>query len=220
MSRGKKNSEDIHSDFESNVNKVCSTSMDKLENRINLKMDQMIIKLYAKLDPKINELLTSITQIGKDVSSNKKAIHVLEDIYDILEQHCKRNSLRLNGVPDTDKDNLLDIVKSVFQNHLGISCSTMDFDGVFRIGEPSRAHPRGIIVNFVSGVERNDVIYARRALKDTGLSVYEDLTKHRYDLLSAAKKLGNNQAWSSNGKVYIWRAHENKRRIVASVGDL
>ncbi|KAG5879580.1 hypothetical protein JTB14_026868 [Gonioctena quinquepunctata] len=181
----------------------------------------MIIKLDAKFDTKINELSTSITQIGKDVSSNKKAIHVLEDRYDILEQHCKRNSLRLNGVPDNDKDNLLDIVKSVFQNHLGISFPTIDFDGVFRIGKPSGAHPRVIIVNFVSGVKTNDVINARRTLKDTGLSVYEDLTKHRYDLLSAAKKeLRNNQAWSSNGKVFIWCAHENKRRIVASVGNL
>ncbi|KAG5874013.1 hypothetical protein JTB14_025795 [Gonioctena quinquepunctata] len=83
------------------------------------------------------------------------------------------------------------------------------------------ASPRVILVNFVSGVKRNDVIEARRALKDTGSSVYENPTKHRYNILSAAKKkLGNNQAWSSNGKVYIWCAHENKRRIVASVGDL
>ncbi|KAG5867006.1 hypothetical protein JTB14_032567 [Gonioctena quinquepunctata] len=158
MSRGKENSEDIYSDLESFLNKVCNTSMNKLGNRINLKMDEMIIKLDAKLGAKINELFTSITQIGKDVSSNKKAIHVLEDRYDISEQHCERNSLRLNGVSNNDKNNLLDIVKSVFQNHLGILCSTMDFDGVFRIGKPSGAHPRVIIVNFVSGVKRNDVI--------------------------------------------------------------
>ncbi|KAG5899497.1 hypothetical protein JTB14_015207 [Gonioctena quinquepunctata] len=97
MSRGKKNSEDIHSDLESIVNKVCNTFMDKLENRIILKMDEMVIKLDAKLDAKMNELFTSITQIGKDVSSNKKAIHVLEDRYNILEQHCKRNSRNLTS---------------------------------------------------------------------------------------------------------------------------
>ncbi|KAG5864409.1 hypothetical protein JTB14_001496 [Gonioctena quinquepunctata] len=74
MSRGEKNSGDIHSDLESIINKVCNTFMDKLENRINLKMDEMIIKLDAKLDAEINEFFTSITQIGKDVSSNKKAI--------------------------------------------------------------------------------------------------------------------------------------------------
>ncbi|KAG5874005.1 hypothetical protein JTB14_028381 [Gonioctena quinquepunctata] len=95
MSRGEKNSEDIHSDLESIVNKVCNTSIVKLEIRINLKMDEMINKVDVELDAKINELNTSIAQIGKEVSSNKNAIQVLEDRYDILEQHNEHNSLRL-----------------------------------------------------------------------------------------------------------------------------
>ncbi|KAG5889036.1 hypothetical protein JTB14_009441 [Gonioctena quinquepunctata] len=101
----------------------------------------------------------------------------------LQEQHRKRNSLRLNGVAENDNENPLDIVKSEFHSHRGISCSTMDIAGV--------------------DVIREEVINARRALKDSGLSAYEDLTKHRYDLLIAAKKkLGDNQAWYSNG-VYL-----------------
>ncbi|KAG5864221.1 hypothetical protein JTB14_006749 [Gonioctena quinquepunctata] len=61
-------------------------------------MDEIINKLDTKPDAGINELNASISQIGRDVSSNKNAIQVLEDRY-----------------TENDNENLLGFVKSVFQ---------------------------------------------------------------------------------------------------------
>lgn len=202
------------------INKVCTSFSNKLEARIDKKLD----RLESKLDAKLNELNNSIKDLGNISSSNAIAIKVVEQKCDSMEQYSKRNALRIVGFPERESENILDDVITFISSKLNISCRVNDFDCVFRVGnlkEQGKARPRPILVQFISNIKRDEVYVAKKLLKGTDITIYEDLTTTRYTLLSAAKKkYGNKNAWSSGGKIFVWSAEENKRRQISSGTDL
>ena len=80
--------------------------------------------------------------------------------------------------------------------------SSDDIETAHRSGRPGTDRPRPILVRFYSRQKKRSVLEARRKLKQTGVSISEDLTKTNYNLLARANKHSATlSAWSSNGKV-------------------
>ncbi|KAJ8957756.1 hypothetical protein NQ317_007809 [Molorchus minor] len=155
----------------------------------------------------------------------KKAVTSLEVKEDYLSQHSKRNVLRFVGCIENASEDTAEIVLNVINNELNVPCDKNEIDSAFRIGSyisgDNTSKPRTILVQFVTNIKRNEVFLAKKHLKNSNISVFEDLTKQRFNLLQAAKrKYGKNKAWSSGGKIYVWDAPNNKKSCVFSITEL
>ena len=68
------------------------------------------------------------------------------------------------------------------------------------------SRPRPIIVKFASYRVRQSVqLRARRRLKESGITIAEDITKSNYDILRTARlsKTVTSSAWSQDGRTYV-----------------
>jgi hypothetical protein len=93
----------------------------------------------------------------------------------------------------------------------------MEIDNAFRIGNKHGA--RTIVVKFVSTWKKEECFRAKKVLKQTGYSLFEDLPKATYELLKLAqKKYGHKSAWTLGGKVFIQR--NNIKKIINSIEDI
>lgn len=55
-------------------------------------------------------------------------------------------------------------------------------------------------------------------LKNTGIRIYEDLTKHQHEILMLAReKYGYKNAWTAEGRVYVLK---NVKHCVKEAEDL
>lgn len=198
------------------INKVCLNFSNKLENKIEQKFD--------KLNENLTELNNSIKAMNKVVTSNQKAIIGLEQKNDYVEQFSKKNTLRFVGFLECTEPNedAVSLVSTFINDKLNVSCNDMDIDCAFRIGSSGTSDkPRTILVQFVRNVKRNEVYKAKRLLKNTEISIFEDLTKTRFNLLQLArKKYGKQKAWTSGGKIFVWSDRDNKKRLINEETDL
>ncbi|KAJ8927523.1 hypothetical protein NQ314_020025 [Rhamnusium bicolor] len=142
-----------------------------------------------KINKKLMDVSDSLKLLDKTVSSNTKAISELTDKFDLLEQYFKKNFLRFLGIAENNDEDLVEIIVSLINNTLKVPCANQDIDYTFRVSKLTQAdNTRAVLVNFVSNIKRTQVFNSRKLLKGTNLSVYEDLTRKRYDLLKEAKK--------------------------------
>ena len=92
--------------------------------------------------------------------------------------------------------------------------SVEEIDRSHRVGRLVNDRPRPIIVKFISYRKRSEVFRNKKQLKGTGITVREDLTKRRHNLLKQCiEKHGVTNVWTLDGNV-ILKDGENKRRIM------
>lgn len=197
------------------INKVCANFADQLECKIN--------KQFVKLEDKLSEINNSMKSLNAKVESNSDAIACIEAKYDYVEQSLKKNALRFHGLAEAEGENINDIIITFINTKLKIPCNIRDIDYAFRLGryDNSIVKPRTILVNFVQNIIRNEVFSAKKLLKNSQFTIFEDLTPTRYETLVAAKKkFGNGKVWSAGGKVYVWNDRENKKIVLNSKNDL
>lgn len=185
-------------------NALIKTISNKFSERFNY-YDAKIKSLEAEID-----LLKST---GNSSNDNMKNIITSEDQkkleqkMDNLEQHAKRNSIRLMGLGETKNDNILDAVKDLFVNKLKVSATTIENELLvaYRVGQQSETNgkPRHIIVTFSNTSTKNSIYSKKRMLKGTGLVIKEDLTVKRLAIVKdAAEKYGFKNVWTFNGTVF------------------
>ena len=94
-------------------------------------------------------------------SENKK----LRDRVDVLENEKRATNIKLDGVKESDRENLSDIVLKVAAA-IGVRCQPPDIDFVYRIGKPRPdGRPRPILVHFKSVAVRNNIYFGRSKLR-------------------------------------------------------
>jgi hypothetical protein len=122
-----------------------------------------------------------------------------------LQQYSRRWNVRVFRVPEAVGETGDDCVRKVcaiFTNDVGVETKTADIEVAHRAGRPSPDKPRPILVRFFDRKKRDSVIGARRALKNKGIVIGEDLTVANYKLSNEAfKHSATLSVWSSNGKV-------------------
>jgi hypothetical protein len=139
---------------------------------------------------------------------------------DEQEQYSRRNSLRLFGVAEREKENLDAIVTGLCCNKLKTKVTMDDIDRCHRVGRASEGRPRAIIVKFVSYRKRAEVFRAKRSLRGSKITMREDLTSSRLKLLKIAiEKFGLKQVWTADGKVVVL-AKDGKKHFIQTVSEL
>ncbi|KAJ8979908.1 hypothetical protein NQ317_004902 [Molorchus minor] len=211
----KNNQEEDTDNMEKLINKVCTSFTKQLE----VKMDDR----FERFDKKLGEMSNTIKSLNITLSNNTKCINKLEKQYDLLDQIVKRNTLRFLGLEERDDEDIVDTVIKFINNRLRIPCNIRDIDCAFRIGKGKNEtdKPRPTLVSFIQNIKRNEVINARKVLKNSDYTIFEDLTTRSYELLQEAKKkYGKNRAWSSGGRVYVWNDAQKRKMLLNTISDL
>lgn len=135
-----------------------------------------------------------------------------------LEQYTRKNSIRIYGIEDKNKDETMEqsrsLVIKLFNDKLSIKLTNKDIDIAHRLGQFSKEGNRPIICKFVSRSTKFDVISARRQLKGSAIVIREDLTTRNAKLLesvSAKPEVAN--AWSHDGKIIALLLNGKKTRF-------
>ena len=173
---------------------------------------------FDKIENKISEVNDTLNLIKNEHITNSKAISKLQEKSDYTNQLIKKNSLRIHGVTEEENENIVEVVTNFINQILRVPFSQRDIYSAFRMGKSDQEQTRIILVYFVQNIKRNEVFNAKKVLKNTDYSLFEDLTKKRYDVLVAGKtKYGKNKVWS---KIYAWSDRGNKKLLLNSVDNL
>lgn len=192
--------------------KECLSDKTFLETIADIVMQKLTDRL-AKTNEKVNALEEQICLIQGENEELKLKI-------DDIEQHTKLNQLRIFGVPETNQENLNDQLTDIFKNKLDIN--NCELESCYRIGSVKIGHKnshRPIVVKFSNISQRNKIFYNKKQLKGTKISISEELTKSRYELLQMAnEKFGKAHVWTTDGKI---RANIDGRKCwIKNIGDL
>lgn len=153
---------------------------------------------------RISQIEDVTERLKTDKDAKEKEIKVLWDRVQILENHSKRNNVRLVGLKEKYGTNgtLESCVKKVLSAGLGIDMEgEFEIERVHRILAPMPSEdqpPRPVLIRFLRQSAREKVLRAVRELRgieweDVKLSVFPDMTKElaekRKTFLSAKKSL-------------------------------
>ncbi|GJQ84704.1 putative transcription by RNA polymerase III [Trypoxylus dichotomus] len=165
-------------------------------------------------DDRISKNLTTFENTyGKGIQSLKDVTERLEakiialenentklrERFNDHEQDTLRNSLRMFGVEEEDKENVYSKIKNVFEKvgtnteghiercqRIGKKLLQKDVNNV-KSARKKNVNGRCIVVKFTTSHKRNEVLKKKKLLKSVGVSISEDLTFHNYDLFKKAK---------------------------------
>ena len=195
-------------DFKTYIEKVkleivesINVKVEKLEGRIfELEVNQ------EKLQSTNNELKKQIETLTGQVKSAEACANIALVRTNNLEQYTRKNSIRIFGVSDTNKEESvpdtisksLDVLKKI-----GMSVTQADISVAHRLGFYKEEKPRPVIVKFVRRVHKIESIQKRRKLKGSRVVITEDLTKDNYSFLQKVKEHTNvESAWTRDGTTF------------------
>ncbi|KAL8585490.1 hypothetical protein ACOMHN_066683 [Nucella lapillus] len=136
------------------------------------------------------------------LEQRRKEMKILHAAQNDHEQHGRSWNVREEKGGEETADACLQKCIKVFSQQVGVPVTDRDVEVAHRAGKPGGTRPRPILVRFFSRRKKGQVLAERRKLKNSGVSISEDLTKANYLLLSKANKHSSTlAAWSSNGKV-------------------
>ena len=159
----------------------------------------------------MTEILDEIKSLRKEVSANKDEIEQLKienlklkqaanlNIFhtDNLEQYSRRENIRIYGIPEPNSHNNRDDGETSLlkiTTALQIDLEPKDIQRVYRLGKrkySTSTKPRPIIAHFISYKKRNQFLYSKSKLKETGefnnAYITEDLTTLRSKLFNYIK---------------------------------
>ncbi|KAM3959624.1 uncharacterized protein ACR2FA_000471 [Aphomia sociella] len=146
----------------------------------------------------------------------QKQIQLIAQQQDQLEMRSRRKILLVHGVRESDGDASIEVVKLVSER-LKLPNFSIDCIGrshrMGRVGN-SGGKPRPILVKFREMAVRDKVWYAKTALKNSGITLSEFLTKGRHDAFLAARKYyGVTKCWTRSGSIVIDGSDGKKYRV-------
>ena len=179
-------------DFELLISKAVQDATKSLQEAISGLMDE------------VNELKEEIISKDHRIDELKSDCSGLEIRLDDLQQYGRRNNLRIFGVKESSTASTDARVLAVVKT-MGVDLPVSAIDRFHRLGKPgNNDQTRPIIVKFVSYADRNRVFMAKRQLNGTEVTVREDLTKMRLDILKeAVKAYSMKKVWTSDGVIKV-----------------
>ena len=186
--------------------KSVNHRLEILENRLfeREKENDKLKDKIKNLEKKITDQEDENQQLKRDIETSET---VAKEKLNDLEQYGRRNSIRIVGINEDDdetaEDTMQKVVDFVNEKIKNVSITKYDIDIAHRIGDKKKGK-RQIIAKFVRRTTRLAIIRNRKVLKETGFSIYEDLTSaNRLALASIRKKMPDeiDKAWTINGRI-------------------
>ena len=188
--------------------------------------DEEVVKamqsvICRDLRREIADLKSIIQAKDASISALEKRVKDLEQKADEQEQYSRRNSLRIFGLAETEKEDTLSEAMDLFQNQMGLDIDVSGIDRVHRIGRKGE-RVRSVIVKFTSYRMPNMVFHSKSRLKadrTKKIFIKEDLTKFRSELFFKTRQLKKKQqiadCWTFDGRVLL----KNSRGVVTAINS-
>lgn len=173
-------------------------------------------KLQIKqMQQKIDDLTKKVEKLKEE---KEEEIKIMAEKIEKMEQHRKRKSIRIYGVIENNRENVIEKALEVLNGKLKLNLRDHDLENCFRIGK-TRNGKRPIMIGFTKENVKKAAVQNRGKLKGTGISVTEDVTPAKYKLFKEAKeKLGKENVWILGGEI---RAQiDQQRHVIRSKAQL
>lgn len=182
------------------------------------KVDALVLE-NETLKATVNSLKDDVTTLKKEVSDLRKSSFKTELRCNTVEQWTRKSAIRVFGIARHEREDCRKLVHDVIKDNLHLDMPPSVIEVAHRVGQGRDGKPPSIIVKFARRDERDTVLRARKALKNTGITFREDLTKDNQSLLSAVKDHTDiSSAWSWNGKIF-GKLESNDRIVNFTLGD-
>ena len=185
--------------------RMFKTLLDSLLNNFNSRLDA-VVESVADIKTRLNicqkdtsDFKASLEFSQKEIDEFKpcftKLVEIeadIDDIYDsiddhmdkleYLENHSRRNNIRIDGIPEQENeswDTTAEKVKQVLTEKLDLA-GTLDIERAHRVGRVvagSRRCPRTIVCRLRDWRQKDSIIRRASIIKPAGLLVNEDLAK-------------------------------------------
>nr|CAH7745579.1 unnamed protein product [Callosobruchus chinensis] len=169
------------------------------DNFINLLAGKLEQKLERRLC--IPEMKEKVNELQKEMVSLKHQNSQLQGEVDKLNQHIKRKSLIIHGIKESSNEDIRNTVTKFFKDRLNTNIPSEELENCFRIGrKPNGKRP--VLTTLRLQSTKWSLLKNRKALKGTGITITEDMTKANYNLLKKAKEqLGQENVWFYGGLI-------------------
>lgn len=158
--------------------------------------------------------------VWQTLSAMKTQIELLTLGLDRHETAMRRKVLLFHGLPEKSNERLHEVVHKVLTDHMKVSdISSDNLQICHRLGS-SQVKTRPVLVRFNDIEHRHLAWDSKTALKGTGITISEFLTKSRHQVFMAARShFGVKQCWTTEGKISIILPDKSRRKI-ESLGEL
>lgn len=204
--------------------------MDKLERLFSTRMKDYEEKLQKVTtgagctQPDISTLSREFYDfksfVLQTLSAMKLQIELLTLGLDRHETAMRRKVLLLHGLSEKPNEKLHEVVHKVLTDQMKLAdISSDNIQVCHRLGS-SQAKTRPVLIRFHDIEHRHLVWDSKTALKGTGITVSEFLTKSRHQVFMAARShFGTRQCWTAEGRISIILPDKSRRKI-ESLGEL
>lgn len=198
---------------------------------------------------KMDESMTLMKEIKSDLAAVKKEnenlrsmnttlsneVNILKDKVRSLEQYSRKNNVEINGIPETPRENVFNLVKDV-GTALGLDIQDSDISTAHRVPSFKKDRPPPLIVQFSRRITRDTLLSKFRDKKSmTAQEINPALTFQRVyinehltpenklflkTLKEKCKEASYDYAWCRDGKFFVRKCQGERVHRVTSCEDL
>ncbi|XP_052755678.1 uncharacterized protein LOC128201783 [Galleria mellonella] len=202
--------------------------MDALQQSMNTMMELLNAKMVTFQEDlqRISTTPATISSLAADFTAFRSfaaevmnnlqhQVQILARQMEQLEMRSRRKILLFHGVQERGSDDSASEVVRIVTEHFKLpDFSANDISRSHRLGRSSADKPKPILVKFRSAATRNKIWFAKTALKDSGVTMSEFLTKSRHDAFMAARQqFGVKRCWTRDGYVIVITSDGLKHRV-------
>lgn len=156
-----------------------------------------------------------------------EALHNLQQQVVLLANMCERQEIRsrrkmllLHGLPEKKQENISDTVTDLIEKKLKVTIDVLAISRCHRLGRPNTNKPRPTLIKFRDLALKNSVWFAKTALKGTGVTMSEFLTKDRHAVFTEARKRhGVSNCWTRDSRIFVVTP-DGKRHQISTLTEL
>ena len=231
--------------FSTTFNASIDRLIQSMESRVNTRLDVQETNLFDyqkrldKCEKANRDLAAENSQLRDNLRNLSSKIEVLSQALDDQDQYSRNSNLLIHGVPlpnqglpETDLCSKVTGLLNSHLGHCGLSLADTDVSVIHRMNRSTpvsnqasslTTKPPPVIIQFCSKRVRAHVLNVRKHLKGKGITVTEQLTPKKAELLKKSNLLVNSQklqaAWSSDGRILV-KSLNNRTIVINSQTDL
>ena len=202
------------------VRSLLKDMKDELKEEMKSMRELMVSEIVSGFTKRIETLEVKVEKLEKENQSLRERDSQIDNFQSRLveaEQYSRRSSIRLYGHPETEgvREDCSSAVIKLFKTKLGVPIKGEEIDACHRVGRKGMGRPRQIIVKFVRRETKEKVMRERRRLKNTGISVGDDLCHGYMQLINRLKADPRvTDQWVWMGKAF----YKNKEGKINAIG--
>lgn len=206
---------DIQSIVKNLVVNICSS-----EDFINTISESLSVAINQTFEKRLSSLEAENEVLKGEVSKANQRVATLSHRVNWLEKCFSNRALRVYGIPETPKEDTMQVAVDLISDKVGVKLGTQDIEECYRIGGPKDGNTRAVYVRLVRHSFKCEIYKNKSKLKGSKIYIREELTRSTQDLVKrAVNKFGTKNVWTNNGLIFA-RGPDKKVVKILKEADL